>query len=276
MKNLIFSTALIFTLNLVPSQVGAQTVATFGWDDYANYSGTQDDSTVISGAPAPGHHYDPALADTTMVGPSITTTASMVNGPLSIPAQQNYVQPANFAGIYSAATADGLEFADNHSNIIGSGLWHASTVEWSLPLEVTGTQFVGFNSGAVDFGGFLIFNSGNTRTINLALAGGAVFSDINFLTGYSDEYTVTGLNTPNVTMTFVTDNSGIAVYNPEITGSFTGLTITQSDMAGMMSTNEPVLYYRQNTVSLAAVPEPSAAILLGLAGAMTTRRRRRA
>lgn len=274
MKKSKIITLLATSLLCTVAAVNAQTVDTFGWDDYANYSGTKDDGTTISGAPGAGHLYNPNLGDTTVTGPSVNTVLSVTNGPLSIPAQQNYVMPAAFTGVFSPGTADGLAFGDNHSNTIGTGLWHTSTLEFSQSLEMTGTQFIGFNGGAVDFGGFMIIHSGNTRTVNLALTGGAVFDHINLLGGYSDDYSIAGLGTANVTMTFLSVTTGTAVYNPEISGAFSEFSISQLDIAGEMSTDEPIVYYRNNSASLVAVPEPSGVALMALAGAIATRRRR--
>ena len=274
MKKSKIITLLATSLFSTVAAVNAQTVDTFGWDDYANYSGTKDDGSSISGAPGAGHYYNPNLGDTTVTGATVTTMLSVDNGALSIPAPQNYVHPASFSGVFSPATADGLAFGDNHSNTIGSGLWHTTTLEFGQSLEMTGTQFIGFNGAAIDFGGFMIVHSGNTRTVNLALTGGAVFDHINLLGGYSDDYSIAGLGTANVTMTFLSVTTGVAVYNPEISGAFSALSFSQSDMADEMTTDEPIIYYRNNTASLVAVPEPSGVALMALAGAIATRRRR--
>ncbi|MCB1212234.1 MAG: hypothetical protein KDK97_23125, partial [Verrucomicrobiales bacterium] len=141
----------------------------------------------------------------------MTTTLSAVNGPLATAAPQNYVSPGSSTGLFNPSATDRLEWGDNASNTSGSGLWHSSTIGFSSLLTMTGSQFATFNGPTIDFGGFLITNSGDTRTIGLSLTGGGIFSGVNFLDGYSDTYNVTGLGTSSLTLTWTGSLSGVAV-----------------------------------------------------------------
>lgn len=264
----------LLTIGLSCSVAQGQTISSLGWNSYSNWSGTLGNGSSGSGSGAPTvGHYDPSMGAVTITGPSVTTSLTAVNGPLSIPTTQNFVQPGDFTGIYSPGTADALSWGDNHGSSTGSGLWHTSTLAFSSALTMTGTQFVGFTSSAIDFGGLLIVNSGDTHTVNLSLAGGATFSGINF-SDLSDTYSVTGLGTSSVVLSWTGSNVGQAIYNPVISGNFTSLSISQLDMANNMTTNEPNVYYRANTASIAAVPEPSSVFLLGVGGILGLARSR--
>jgi hypothetical protein len=267
--------SIVAALITATSTASSQTVSSFGWNNYSNWSGTLQSGPTVSGNPGAGQHYSPAISPVTIVGPSVTTSLVAVNGPLSIPTQQNYVLPAGFTGIYNSATVDGLEWGDNHSNTTGTGLWHTSTLGFSSLLTMTGAQTIGFNGATIDFDGFMIVHSGDTHSITLDLTGGGVFSGVNFLGGYSDTYSLSGTGTSSVTLSWTGSETGIAAYVPVISGSFDSLSVTQSNMSGVQSTSEPLVYYRSESASIVAVPEPSGTILVGAVGLLAVLRRRR-
>lgn len=271
------------TLAILPSGIlHAQSITSMGLGSYAGWSGTYQNNTggLVNGSgnPGAGGHYVPQVAPTSISnGAGLVTTISVSNGPAATGTPQNYVIPADLTGISNPSTAQGLEFGDNAGNDQTTGLWHQTNFSWSSAITMTGPQFTSFSpSYQIDFSGFLIFQPGDANTVDLTLGGGAVFSAIDFLDSpfdYSDVFSVGGLGTNHVTMTYDTSISGIAIYTPVISGNFNSLSIGLSDLASNQTTSTPTIFYRGGSAS--AVPEPSTFLLggLGVLGLFLRRRR---